>query len=350
MTQQVKKHGANSSAVQPNNWQAALPRPAYEGYARIDVSAVTSWYAVYRLFPDVFCLYEPGHFQEVISFLIVGQTYALLWDTGMGLAPIRPVVEALTDLPVVVINSHSHFDHVGGNWAFPFVLSWPGLGAAARAAQGYSHAFLQPMLGPESFALPLPAGANLDSFTIAPWQALPLHKDLPDALPQPGGAALSSPPYLVRVSPFANPPGEQQFPPGLAALHTGLAFSLGGRRLDILLTPGHTDDSIMLLDWGRRLLFTGDTVYPAALYAHFDSREYGRSSLDIYANTMDILQCLVPHLDALCCSHNIPVCPPALLSRVAAGFAAIRQGGCGSKTDEDGLQRYDFDGFAIITK
>ena len=41
----------------------------------------------------------------------------------MGLAPIRPVVEELTGLPVVVLNSHTHYDHMGGNAEFETILA-----------------------------------------------------------------------------------------------------------------------------------------------------------------------------------------------------------------------------------
>ena len=72
------------------------------------------WFAVYRLPGEVYALYEPHHFQDVISYLILGKERALLLDTGMGIGNIRAVAERLTKLPITVVNSHSHFDHVGG--------------------------------------------------------------------------------------------------------------------------------------------------------------------------------------------------------------------------------------------
>lgn len=47
--------------------------------------------------------------------LVVGQCKALLYDTMMGLGDLRSYVEGITNLPLVVMNSHCHLDHMGGN-------------------------------------------------------------------------------------------------------------------------------------------------------------------------------------------------------------------------------------------
>jgi len=115
---------ASLTAQQPAErpaWCAKLPRPAYATLPRVTVPS--DWFEVYRVDPDVYAIYEPHQWQEVISYLIVGRERALLFDTGMGIAEIGPVVSALTDRPIVVLNSHSHHDHVGGNHAFTRVLA-----------------------------------------------------------------------------------------------------------------------------------------------------------------------------------------------------------------------------------
>lgn len=53
------------------------------------------------------------------SFLISGSTGAILFDTGFGEEFLPPFISKITDLPVTVINSHYHFDHIGCNKAFP---------------------------------------------------------------------------------------------------------------------------------------------------------------------------------------------------------------------------------------
>ena len=56
------------SAMQPEHWYDALPRPAYASLERVPVTE--DWFEVYRIQPDLYAIYEPGHFQEVISYLI----------------------------------------------------------------------------------------------------------------------------------------------------------------------------------------------------------------------------------------------------------------------------------------
>ena len=68
--------------------------------------------------PSVFAIYEPHQSEETISYLIVGDNRAMLFDTGMGISDIRKVTAELTRLPIVVLNSHTHDDHVGNNWQF----------------------------------------------------------------------------------------------------------------------------------------------------------------------------------------------------------------------------------------
>ena len=47
--------------------------------------------------------------------LLVGQEKALLIDTGYGEGNFREIVESITDKPVMVVDTHGHFDHTGGN-------------------------------------------------------------------------------------------------------------------------------------------------------------------------------------------------------------------------------------------
>ena len=101
-------------------WCRALPRPEYKTLER--VPATDPWFEVYQVVPQVFAIYEPHQAEETISYLILGEKQALLFDTGMGISDIRKVTGELTHLPIIVLNSHTHDDHVGGNWQFETVF------------------------------------------------------------------------------------------------------------------------------------------------------------------------------------------------------------------------------------
>ena len=84
-------------------WCRELPRPQYKSLERIDIGS--DWFEVYRIKDGVFAIYEPHQFEEVISYLIVGEKRALLFDTGMGISKISDVTAKLTSLPITVMNS-----------------------------------------------------------------------------------------------------------------------------------------------------------------------------------------------------------------------------------------------------
>src|SRR5262245_15994909 len=104
-----------AQAQQPE-WCRNLPRPEYKRLDR--VAPADKWFEVYRIRPGLFAIYEPHQSEEVISYLIMGNKKAVLFDTGMGISNIKKVVAELTSLPVSVVNSHTHNDHVGDNWRF----------------------------------------------------------------------------------------------------------------------------------------------------------------------------------------------------------------------------------------
>ena len=112
-----------------------------------------------------------------------------------------------------------------------------------------------------------------------------------------------------------------------------------------MFTPGHTPDSICLLDRANRTIFTGDTIYPATLYAHTAD-----ASLDDYVRSTARLAMLEPLVDRVCPGHNEARTDPSILGRVSRAFAAIQAGTAPSKPEREGVVRYDVDGIEILAK
>ncbi len=290
--EQVQNRGAGK-----DDWWDSLPRPEWSAFERIDQDQ--DWFEVYRVADGVFAIYESGQFEEVISFLVTGDDRALLFDTGLGIGDMKRVVEALTDLEIIVLNSHTHYDHIGGNHQFDTIYGRNTGYTLARTGGS----------PPEAVAEFLKEGWV--------WKPLPEDFVVEDYRSRP-----------FTISRFVD---------------EGDVIDLGGRTLEILATPGHAPDSICLVDRENRLLLTGDSFYLAPLYTHLEGSDF----LD-YARTATRLAGLADDIDAGLTSHNVPVVEPRYLAALGEAFAAIENGTAGDYVMADGLREYRFDGFSVI--
>jgi len=232
------------------------------------------YFVVQTLDPTTFAIGEPRYYQGNYSYLILGRQRAVLFDAGSGLRDIVPVVRSLTQLPVTVIASHLHFDHVGaiGRFDRTAMLDEPSLRAR-----------------------------TVDSrLTLRRYEFL-------------GFADRRSTPTL-RVDEWWAP---------------GSSVELGGRRLRVLETPGHTPTSIALYDDTRRQLFAGDFIYPGELYAFLP----GASRSAYQATTRSLLSIIDPqarifaaHMEDPDAAVKAPVLEVEDLRALARTLAAIEQG------------------------
>lgn len=70
-------------------------------------------------------------------YLLIGEDEAIMIDAGMSKHNIRAYAQTLTDLPVKrVINTHSHFDHTGGNGYFEQIYGTEGIARSAKNTFG----------------------------------------------------------------------------------------------------------------------------------------------------------------------------------------------------------------------
>src|ERR1700690_4301482 len=147
-------------------WCRNLPRATEQAVAPVPPPGV--WFEVYEVAPSVFAIYEPHQSEETIGYLIVGQQRALLFDTGMGIGDIKSVTAHLTQLPIVVLNSHTHDDHVGGNWQFDTVYGMD-TDFTRKNAQG-SRAAAQEEIAPGQICGTLPKGFDRTTYATRPWK------------------------------------------------------------------------------------------------------------------------------------------------------------------------------------
>lgn len=243
---------------------------------------------------------DPG---DVLMYLVCGTERAVLVDSGYGAGDLAALVAQLTALPVTVINTHGHPDHVLGNGQFTEALV-----AAADA----------PVL--DAFARP----------------------EVVDTMRAHFSARWGVPPAQLAAWPGA--------PAAVWPLHDGQRIALGGRTLEVIATPGHTPGSVCLLDHATRWLFTGDTLLAGTLWLHL------RESLPlaVYYQTLQRLAALRPAFDGLLPGHaaleQLPLAT-AILDVLLDGLPRLLSGALTGVPEStpagDGL-RCDFAGCAVL--
>ena len=77
-----------------------------------------NWFTIEQIDRDTFSISEYKHWEETHCYLLCGEKYAILIDTGLGVSNIRTIVDSLTKLPVMTVTTHVHWDHIGGHKYF----------------------------------------------------------------------------------------------------------------------------------------------------------------------------------------------------------------------------------------
>ena len=147
----------------------------------------------------------PMRFQQ---YLVLGEEKALLIDSGFGMDSLKKTVDGLTDLPIILVNTHGHPDHGGGNAEFG-----------------------SPWLHPADNDLYVYKCAYETRFEEANhWGVEDVERRL------------------------------QPTPPAPIPMEDGHVFDLGGRTLTVIHTPGHSHGSVCILDAQTGTLFAGDNL------------------------------------------------------------------------------------------
>lgn len=159
-------------------------------------------------------VYQISDVMDNRAYMVVGERSAVLVDTCVGYGDVRSVVREITHLPVTVLLTHSHYDHVGGAYFFAEVQISAlddGQWAYERGTGGMVH---EGLVKRGTFATEVPFG------------------------PRDGAK------------------------PAVRHVVEGDVFDLGGLTLEAVALPGHTPGSMGYLVRERRVLLSGDAVTP----------------------------------------------------------------------------------------
>ncbi|MBR0130610.1 MAG: MBL fold metallo-hydrolase [Firmicutes bacterium] len=91
-------------------------------------------FKITRLYDDSWAVEDGG----VRFFILAGSRKALVVDTGFGNVDVVAAARTVTDLPLVLLNTHADRDHVGGNAAFDWAYMHPSEGIVYHNIAGSS--------------------------------------------------------------------------------------------------------------------------------------------------------------------------------------------------------------------
>ncbi len=250
-----------------------------------------NWFTVDKIDDSTFAISEYKHWEETHCYLLCGKEHAVLIDTGMGISNIKKIVDSLTALPVTVMTTHVHWDHIGGHKYFKNFavheseVSWI-TGQFPLSLQSVKKNFmLKPCVLPDDF--------RLENYQI--------FKGYPTTV-----------------------------------LHDNDIFDLGGRTLQVIHTPGHSPGHCCFYEKEKCRLYSGDLIYKGCLDAFYpttDPQLFFDSVKKI--QKYEIKRVLPGH-------HQLNV-PVTLINEIENGFAHIEKNG--QLKQGNGL--FDFGDFQI---
>jgi len=206
-------------------------------------------------------------------YLVCGTQKAVLIDTGMGIGSLKDYVRKLTDLPLIVINTHGHPDHGGGNGEFEDVPIY----MSDRDIEIYEHmCTTQFRIKDVKFMI----GKEVNQIKNEFISGQPKTLDVVD----------------------------------------GMTFDLGGRTLKTIAVPGHTPGCICLYDDLTRCLFAGDSLTIGDTWMYLDHSlpmmTYLKSMVRLLGMNLPISRIFPGHLPT-------PVAPDMILRKIACAKAII---------------------------
>lgn len=236
-----------------------------------------NWFTVKEIDSKTFAISEYGHWEKVHSFLLIGEERAALIDTGLGIDNMKRITDQLTNLPIIVLTTHVHWDHIGSHGEFTDI---------------YVH-------------------KDEEDWLINGIKKLPIEqirKDVGRDITVPTPISFNPNTY----KPFQGNP--------TSLLNDGDEIEIGSRTLTIYHTPGHSPGHISIFDKSTGYLFTGDLLYDETpIYAFFPTTDPVKlvQSFEKISN--------IPNVTKIFGGHNTLGLEPAILKEVKNAVEELRE-------------------------
>ncbi len=236
---------------------------------------MNDWFTVEKIDDQTFVISEYKHWEETHCYLLCGQENALLIDTGLGISNIREIVDSLTELPVMVVTTHVHWDHIGGHQYFDNIAV---------------HELEKDWL---SVKFPIPLQVVKNNLTKFPCD-FPAEFDIAS--------------YII----FQGVPQR--------ILRDGDRLDLGNRKIQVVHTPGHSPGHCCFYEPGRNYMFSGDLIYKGCLYAF-----YPTTDPQLFYNSVKRMRKYM--ISKILPGHHQLDIPTSMIDEIESGFAQIERSG-----------------------
>ncbi len=212
------------------------------------------WFEIEKIDDETYAISEYGHWEKVHSYLLIGETSALLIDTGLGIGNIKKQVDKLTKLPVTVVTTHVHWDHIGGHGLFNDIYVHKNDAEWLRRGIPVPINVIKRNIEAEPFSIKPPIEFNIDNYKIYTGEP-------------------------TRI------------------LNDDDIIDIGSRKIRIIHTPGHSPGHICLFEEEKGYLYTGDLVYKGTLYAFYPSTDpiLFKQSIDKISSLKEVTKILPAH-------------------------------------------------------
>lgn len=232
---------------------------------------MADWFTVEKIDNDTFVISEYKHWEETHCYLLRGDKQAVLIDTGLGVDNIKNVVDRLTTLPILVLTTHVHWDHIGGHKYFDNIAvfeneeSWLSGNFPISLNIVKDNLMYRPCDFPEGF--------NINNYNI-----------------------------------FQGVPSK--------ILNDGDIIDLSTRQLKVIHTPGHSPGHCCFYERDRGYLYSGDLIYKGCLDAF-----YPTTNPQLFMESVQKVQ-LLPIKKVLPAHHQLDI-SVEIVDKIADGFKEL---------------------------
>ncbi len=236
---------------------------------------MSNWFTIEKIDSQTFAISEYKHWEETHCYLLCGQERAILIDTGLGVSNIKKVVDTLTELPVMAVTTHVHWDHIGGHRCFDNI-------AVHESEKDWL-----------SVKFPIPLQIVKNNLTKFPCE-FPTEFDIDN--------------YKI----FKGKPQR--------VFSDGDLLDLGNRKIQVVHTPGHSPGHCCFYESDKEYLFSGDLIYKGCLYAF-----YPTTDPQLFYNSIKRVQKY--KITRILPGHHQLDIPVSLIDEIEDGFAQIERSG-----------------------